>query len=109
MEESAFDPKHFLLSIPVWTVVDKSRFESEGLIRSIPKAMTDEFMLERFRNEVRIARRISHPNVCRVYDIGETDKQAAYPRALGYTGPQPKDRAAASALIARLKLRGVGA
>src|SRR5207245_6066299 len=25
-----------------------------------------------------------------------TDKQAAYLRALGYTGPQPKDRAAAS-------------
>jgi serine/threonine protein kinase len=29
-------------------------------------------MLERFRSEVRIARRISHPNVCRVYDIGQT-------------------------------------
>jgi hypothetical protein len=29
--------------------------------------------LERFRNEVRIARRVSHPNVCRVYDLGEVD------------------------------------
>jgi serine/threonine protein kinase len=37
--------------------------------------MTDEFTLERFHNEVRIARRISHPSVCRVYDIGETDNQ----------------------------------
>ena len=27
--------------------------------------------LERFRGEVRNARQISHPNVCRVYDIGE--------------------------------------
>src|SRR4051812_32226968 len=27
--------------------------------------------LERFRNEVRIARQVSHPNVCRVYDLGE--------------------------------------
>ena len=26
--------------------------------------------LARFRNEVRIARQVSHPNVCRVYDIG---------------------------------------
>jgi len=26
-----------------------------------------------FRNEVRIARQISHPNVCRVYDIGEAE------------------------------------
>jgi serine/threonine-protein kinase len=27
-------------------------------------------VLERFLNEVRIARQISHPNVCRVYDVG---------------------------------------
>ena len=32
----------------------------------------DEFMLDRFRNEVRTARRVTHPNVCRVYDVGET-------------------------------------
>ncbi len=29
--------------------------------------------LARFRNEVRIARQIAHPNVCRVYDIGDAD------------------------------------
>ena len=34
---------------------------------------SDEAMLERFRNEVRIARKVSHPNVCRVYDVGEMD------------------------------------
>jgi len=33
----------------------------------------DERMLERFHNEVRIARQVSHPNVCRVYDIGEAE------------------------------------
>src|SRR5205809_2749015 len=33
----------------------------------------DSASLERFRNEVRIARRISHPNVCRIYDICEAD------------------------------------
>jgi serine/threonine-protein kinase len=32
-----------------------------------------EATLARFRNEVRIARQISHPNVCRVYDIGEAE------------------------------------
>jgi len=32
----------------------------------------DEALLERFRNEVRTARRVSHPNVCRVYDVSET-------------------------------------
>jgi predicted Ser/Thr protein kinase len=29
--------------------------------------------LERFHNEVRVARQVSHPNVCRVYDLGEVD------------------------------------
>ncbi|MDZ4799485.1 MAG: serine/threonine-protein kinase [Bryobacteraceae bacterium] len=29
----------------------------------------------RFRNEVRIARQVSHPNVCRVHDVGEVDGQ----------------------------------
>jgi eukaryotic-like serine/threonine-protein kinase len=33
----------------------------------------DEDRLERFLEEVRIARTISHPNVCRVYDVGEVD------------------------------------
>jgi serine/threonine-protein kinase len=32
-------------------------------------------MLERFHREVRIARQISHPNVCRVFDIGEVESQ----------------------------------
>src|ERR1700727_1840927 len=37
------------------------------------EAARDESLVERFRNEVRIARRVSHPNVCRVYDVGEVD------------------------------------
>ena len=38
-------------------------------------AIGDEGALARFHNEVRIARQVSHPNVCRVYDIGEIDGQ----------------------------------
>lgn len=37
------------------------------------EAAADEALVERFKNEVRIARRVSHPNVCRVYDVGEVD------------------------------------
>jgi serine/threonine protein kinase len=37
------------------------------------KAARDQGLLERFKNEVRIARRVSHPNVCRVYDVGDVD------------------------------------
>jgi hypothetical protein len=33
----------------------------------------DPERLDRFRQEVRAARQVSHPNVCRVYDIGEVD------------------------------------
>ncbi len=42
-------------------------------LKFLPEFASDEQTLERFRNEVRIARRISHPNVCRVFDIGQTD------------------------------------
>ena len=35
----------------------------------------NEANLARFRNEVRIARQVSHPNVCRVYDVGQVDNQ----------------------------------
>jgi serine/threonine-protein kinase len=35
----------------------------------------DERVRTRFHGEVRIARQVSHPNVCRVYDIGEVDGQ----------------------------------
>jgi hypothetical protein len=31
----------------------------------------DAKWLERFRNEVRLSRQVTHPNVCRVFDIGE--------------------------------------
>jgi serine/threonine protein kinase len=41
-------------------------------IKLLPEAWEqDPGRLERLRNEVRLARSVSHPNVCRVYDIGE--------------------------------------
>jgi eukaryotic-like serine/threonine-protein kinase len=43
-------------------------------MKFLPEAMVrDEEWLTRFRNEVRAARQVSHPNVCRVYDIGDAD------------------------------------
>jgi serine/threonine-protein kinase len=35
--------------------------------------LSDGAALARFHREVRVARQVSHKNVCRVYDIGETD------------------------------------
>jgi predicted Ser/Thr protein kinase len=43
-------------------------------LKFLPEAMTrNQDALRRFHNEVRIARKVSHPNVCRVYDVGEVD------------------------------------
>ena len=43
-------------------------------LKFLPEAAArDERVLARFYNEVRIARQVAHPNVCRVYDIGQVD------------------------------------
>jgi serine/threonine-protein kinase len=39
-------------------------------LKFLAPAHLSEAALVRFRNEVRIARQVSHPNVCRVYDLG---------------------------------------
>ena len=45
-------------------------------LKFLPEAMArDAGMLARFHNEVRVARQVSHPNVCRVYDLGEVNGQ----------------------------------
>jgi serine/threonine-protein kinase len=41
-------------------------------LKFLPRASSlDQALIERFHGEVRNARQISHPNVCRVYDIGD--------------------------------------
>lgn len=42
------------------------------------EAAADTALLERFRSEVRISRKVSHPNVCRVYDVGEVEGQTFF-------------------------------
>ena len=43
-------------------------------LKFLPKSVADDPQrLERCHNEVRLSRQVSHPNVCRVYDIGEVD------------------------------------
>jgi len=54
-------------------------YHAEDLKLEVPVALKfltaahgeDRERLELFLNEVRLARQISHPNVCRVYDVGE--------------------------------------
>jgi len=39
-----------------------------------PEIAADKRTVERFRNEIKNARKISHPNVCRTHDLGEEGK-----------------------------------
>jgi serine/threonine protein kinase len=49
----------------------------EVALKFLPEAAArNPAALARFYNEVRIARQVSHANVCRVYDLGEVDGQA---------------------------------
>ena len=41
-----------------------------------PGLEADDSRLQRLLNEVKLARQIAHPNVCRVYDVGDVDGQA---------------------------------
>jgi len=43
-------------------------------LKFLPEAVAGNAdALTRFRNEVRVARQVSHPNVCRMYDVGEVE------------------------------------
>ena len=55
----------------VYRATDLTLGQSVALKFLPEEAARDQRLLERFHGEVRIARQVSHPNVCRVYDIGE--------------------------------------
>jgi serine/threonine-protein kinase len=57
----------------VYRATDLTLGQSVALKFLPEAAASNERLLERFHNEVRVARQVSHPNVCRVYDIGEAD------------------------------------
>ncbi|MGA3040139.1 MAG: serine/threonine-protein kinase [Bryobacteraceae bacterium] len=53
---------------------DDLSLEQPVALKFLPEAVAgNPDALARFRNEVRIARQVSHPNVCRMYDLGEAD------------------------------------
>jgi len=53
---------------------DDLRLGQPVALKFLPEALArDSARLAQFHNEVRTARQVSHPNICRVYDIGEID------------------------------------
>ncbi len=57
----------------VYRAEDLSLGQSVALKFLPDSVAVDAERLARFRTEVSVARQVSHPNVCRVYDIGEAD------------------------------------
>ncbi|HEY7544715.1 MAG TPA: serine/threonine-protein kinase, partial [Blastocatellia bacterium] len=55
---------------------DDLKLAQSVALKFLPEKLSnDRATLDRFHREVRIARQISHPNVCRVFDIGEVENQ----------------------------------
>jgi serine/threonine-protein kinase len=53
---------------------DDLKLEHTVALKFLPEALTrDAAMLTRFHAEVRVARQVSHPHVCRVHDIGDVE------------------------------------
>lgn len=61
----------------VYKVFDKKLEEEVALKLLNPDIPVDEKTIDRFRNELKISRKIAHRNVCKMYDLGE-DKNTYY-------------------------------
>jgi len=57
----------------VYKVFDTKIKEKVALKLIKPEIASDEETIERFSNELRLARKIGHRNVCRMFDMGETE------------------------------------
>ncbi|MCK4556879.1 MAG: protein kinase, partial [Candidatus Aminicenantes bacterium] len=55
----------------VYRVFDKKVEEEVALKLLNPGVSSDKTTIERFRSELKLARKISHKNVCRMYDLNE--------------------------------------
>jgi serine/threonine protein kinase/tetratricopeptide (TPR) repeat protein len=58
----------------VYRAFDKKLDEEVALKFLRPEIGADKRIVDRFRNEIKIARKITHQNVCRMHDLGEEGK-----------------------------------
>jgi len=59
----------------VYRAFDKEVGEEVALKALRPEIALDERTVDRFRNEIKLARRITHKNVCRTHDLHQDGKQ----------------------------------
>ena len=57
----------------VYKVLDTKIKEKVALKLIRPEIASDKDTIERFSNEIRLARKIGHRNVCRMFDLGEAE------------------------------------
>jgi len=57
----------------VYRAFDRELQEQIAIKTLQPGLLGDAHLLERFKQEIRLARKISHPNVVRTHDLGESD------------------------------------
>jgi tRNA A-37 threonylcarbamoyl transferase component Bud32 len=53
----------------VYKAIDRETSECIALKVLKPEVLGDKFMVERFKNELRLARKITHKNVCRIHEL----------------------------------------
>lgn len=70
----------------VYKVWDKRLERYIALKYLSPKLILDESVRKQFKTEARAASRIDHPNICAIYDIGESTENQLYFTMPFYTG-----------------------
>jgi serine/threonine protein kinase len=53
----------------VYKAMDRETSEFVAIKILRPEVVNDQFVMQRFKNELRIARRVTHKNVCRIYEF----------------------------------------
>jgi serine/threonine-protein kinase len=72
-------------------------------LKFLPKAVQrNAARLNRFLNEVRVALKVSHPNVCRVHDIGEVDPSTGSGQAQHFLSMEYVDGEDLASLLRRI-------
>lgn len=59
----------------VYRVLDRELGERIALKTVLPRSSKDPLSLDRFRREIHLARKVSHPNVCRIFDLGRHESE----------------------------------
>lgn len=83
-----------------------TRLERDVALKLLPAHLKiDQNVCQRFLAEARAASRLDHPNICVIYDVGETQHGQLYMAMPYYTGETLEQRIAREPLSAQAALR----